>query len=201
VKVSSFDFSKHQIDLNLPVPGEHMIQNAKAAFHVGLMLGIAPSVIKQSLESYSGIGRRFEYLGEFRNAKVYSDFAHHPTEVRVNLEAARQKFADKKIILIYQPHMYSRTKALWNDFVTVLRNAPVDEILLLDIYKAREETLPGISSELLAQEINKENISHIEEESLKEYLEQQTDKDTILLFFGAGPIDALARELIDNTDK
>ena len=115
------DYSEKIIDFPLQVPGEYNILNASAAYQVGLSLKIEPKKIKKSLMNYQGICRRFECVGEYKGAEVYSDFGHHPTEIKVTLGAAREKFPDKKITVIFQPHMFSRTKALFKDFVEVLK--------------------------------------------------------------------------------
>src|SRR3972149_9908207 len=80
------DYSKHLIDFPLPIPGQFNVMNASAVFQVGLILGIDPAIIKKSLQNYQGVGRRFEYIGEFNGSKVYSDFGHHPTEIKVTME-------------------------------------------------------------------------------------------------------------------
>ena len=115
--VTSFDYSNDDYNLNLKIPGEFNKLNASAAFRVGLLLGLNPQIIKESLQNYTGVGRRFEYIGDYKNAQVYSDFGHHPTEIKKTMEAARQKFPKQRIVLVYQPHMFSRTKALFDDFV------------------------------------------------------------------------------------
>jgi UDP-N-acetylmuramate--alanine ligase len=115
--VEVLDFNKVQAEFNLLIPGEFNISNAKAAFQVGLLMGIEPLKVLDSLNNFSGIGRRFEQIGQKNGIIFYSDFAHHPREVFVTLEAARQKFPSQKITLIFQPHLYSRIKLLFDDFV------------------------------------------------------------------------------------
>src|SRR3972149_10190940 len=108
--------------------------NASAAVQVGLTLGFDGKTIQKSLQNYLGVSRRFEYIGDFHRAKVYSDFGHHPTEIEKTMEAARQKFPKSRIWLVYEPHMFSRTKVLFDDFVKVFRQIPVDKIIITDIY-------------------------------------------------------------------
>lgn len=193
--VTSIDYSKNELNLDLIVPGKYNQLNASAAFQVGLSLGIDPYIIKFSLENFTGIGRRFEGIGRYKGALVYSDFAHHPTEIKVTLEAAREKFPDKKITIIFQPHMYSRTQALFDDFVKAFQGLPVDKSIIIDIYKAREEPLKGISSETLVKAINKKNTIYSTDGDLKNLL-KNTNKDDILFFVGAGPIDQMAKDLV-----
>ncbi len=195
--VQFLDYSKHQLNFPLKIPGDFNILNAKAAFQVGLILGINTAVIKQSLENYSGIGRRFEYLGSYNGASIYSDFGHHPTEIRVTMKAAREKFPDNRILLIYQPHMFSRTKALFNDFVNVFKTAPVDKTFIIDIYPSREVDTGLVSSKELTAAINKKSVAYIGpiNQSL-EKLKPEIQITDIVFFMGAGDTDKLAKELV-----
>lgn len=194
-KASALDFNKLEIDFDLKVTGEHNILNAKVAFQVGLLLGIDPETIRQSLNNYTGVGRRFEYIGQYQGAKVYSDFGHHPTEIKVTMKAAREKFPEKKIWLIYQPHMFSRTKFLFEEFVKVFREIPVDGTVILDIYPSREVDTGLVSSEELVKAINRNNV-YYSKELKKEGFEQYAKPGDILFFMGAGDIDKLAKVLI-----
>ena len=184
------------IEFKLKIPGEFNITNASLAFQVGLALGLDPKIIRKSLESYSGISRRFEYIGQYQGAKVYSDFGHHPTEIKVTIEAARQKFPNNRILLIFQPHMFSRTKALFDNFVEIFKDLPVDGIIILDIYPSREIDTGLINSEQLVKAINKNNVYYVKSDSIKEELRQYSKPDDILFFMGAGDIDKMARDLL-----
>lgn len=191
------DYSKQLIDFPLKVPGKYNIFNASAAFQVGLALNINPKIIQKSLGSYSGIGRRFEYLGKAQEREVYSDFAHHPTEIKVTLEAARGKFPEKNITVIFQPHMFSRTHTLFADFVRVLQNTPVDQIFILDIYPSREKDTGLVNSKQLVEAINKENVFYqSSSEQLLEKLKQEEGSDRVYFFMGAGDIHKLAQKFL-----
>ncbi len=196
-KVSAVDFIKSQMDFDLKIPGQHNILNAKAAMQVGLILGIDPQLITDSLNNYPGVARRFEYIGDFKGAPVYSDFGHHPTEIKVTMEAARQKFPNNKIILVYQPHMFSRTKALFKEFVSVFQNLPVDKIFITDIYPSREKDTGLVNSKQLVDAIAKDSVSYIGsiDETL-EKLKPQIKPGDVVFFMGAGSIDQLARALV-----
>ena len=194
-KVSALDSNKIETDFNLKIPGDHNILNAKAAFQVGLLVGIEPEIIRQSLNNYTGVGRRFEYIGKFNGAKVYSDFGHHPTEIIKTMEAAREKFPKERIWFFYQPHMFSRTKALFDDFVKVCQNLPVDGTVILDIYPSREIDTGLVNSEELVKAIDKENV-YFAKELKKEEFEQYAKPGDILFFMGAGDIDKFARSLV-----
>lgn len=195
ISVTSVDYSKNELNLDLIVPGKYNQLNASAAFQVGILLGIDPYIIRFSLENFTGIGRRFEMVGRYKGALVYSDFGHHPTELKVTIAAAREKFPDKKITVVFQPHMYSRTQGLWKEFKHVLNNLPVDKTIVLDIYKARENPIAGITSEKLVEEIDNKRIVYAKDQELEKLL-KGTKQDDILFFIGAGPIDEIARKLV-----
>lgn len=196
-KVESLDYSKQQFNLKLQIPGRYNELNAKAAFQVGLLLGIEPERIRESLETFTGIGRRFEYLGEFRGASLYSDFGHHPTEIKVTAEAIKEKFPRRKIWLIFQPHMFSRTKALYDEFVKVFQKLPVDQIILIDIYPSREKDTGLVNSSQLAGSIKRDNVRYESPEELKQTLYRDIREGDIVFFMGAGDIDSLARRLVE----
>lgn len=193
------DYSKTLIDFSLKVPGQFNILNASAAFQASATLGINPKIIQKSLSNFSGIGRRMEYLGEFKGAKVYSDFGHHPTEIKVTIEALREKFPDKKIWLIYQPHMFTRTKALFDDFVKVFKNLPVDKIYILDIYASREVDTGVVNSKQLVEAIGKDSVVYVSQDQASEEIKKTITVGDIIIFMGAGDIDQLARELVESS--
>ena len=194
---TSVDYSKNDLEVDLKIPGEYNKLNALAAMQVGLLLGISPQIIKNSLSSYSGIGRRFEYIGQFKGAKVYSDFGHHPTEIRETLKAAREKFPGNRIIVIYQPHMFSRTKFLFDDFIKVFKEAPVDEIFIMDIYQSREIDRGEINSKQLVDAVGKNTVKYIgSPNQTLEKLKPEIKKGDIVFFMSAGDTDKLAKELV-----
>ena len=131
--------------LTMPVPGEHMRRNALAALGAAAAVGIAPTVAAASLAGFGGTGRRFEFKGEARGITVIDDYAHHPTEVAVNLRAARDRFPGRPLWVVFQPHTYSRTKLLLREFAEALVLA--DRLVLLDIYASRERDTLGMSSD------------------------------------------------------
>ena len=134
----------------LPIYGHHNAVNALAAAGVAWMMGIPGDVTSRGLASFHGPGRRLEYKGQFRGADIYDDYAHHPGELAATLEAVRS-MGYQRIILAFQPHTYTRTKALFDDFVRELSKA--DVVVLAEIYAARERNTIGISSRDLAQQI------------------------------------------------
>ena len=194
--VQYLDFNKLEVKFDLKIPGKHNILNAKAAFQVGLLLGIAPEILLHSLNSYSGVGRRFELIGIYHGAQIYSDFGHHPTEIKVTMKAARQRFPRSRIILVYEPHMFSRTKALFDDFVKVFKNLPVDQIILTDIYPSREIDTGLVSSQQLADAAHSNALVYHSKDQLLPMLKHHIQSGDIIFFMGAGEIDKLARELL-----
>jgi UDP-N-acetylmuramate--alanine ligase len=196
-KVNGVDYSKHELNLPLLIPGKFNELNAQAAFQVGLLLGIDPIVIRKSLAQYSGIGRRFEHLGTYKGREVYSDFGHHPTEIKTTMQAAREKFPDAYIWLIFQPHMFSRTKSLFKEFVTVFKDLPVNQALIMDIYPSREVDNGLVSSKELVEAIDSGKVDYLENmEELKKILNDEIRPGDIIFFMGAGDIDQMARELV-----
>lgn len=131
--------------LTLQVPGEHNRRNALAALAAAAQVGIEPAVAAAALAGFSGTGRRFELKGEAAGITVIDDYAHHPTEVLVNLRAAREQYPGRPLWAVFQPHTYSRTKLLLREFAGALAQA--DRVLLLDVYAARELDTLGVSSD------------------------------------------------------
>lgn len=192
------DYSKNLIDFPLKVIGEHNILNASAAYQVGIALGINSEKIKKALRNFQGISRRMEYLGKFNGAKVYSDFGHHPTEIKATLEALKQKYNGRRIFVFFEPHMFSRTKALFNDFVKTFRELPAAKAFIVDIYPSREIDTGLVSSRKLVDAIGNVNIKYAPDPSkIIHELTNQLISNNILIFMGAGDIDQLARELVD----
>ncbi|MBT2532833.1 UDP-N-acetylmuramate--L-alanine ligase [Arthrobacter sp. ISL-48] len=138
--------------LELQVPGRHNALNATAAFAVALELGVDADTAARSLAHFSGASRRFELKGAARGVRVFDDYAHHPTEVRAALAAARSVAGEHKVHVLFQPHLFSRTREFSRQFAEALNLA--DTALVLDIYPAREDPIPGVTSQLIAEHLN-----------------------------------------------
>lgn len=138
-------------DVELQVPGRHNALNAAAAFAVALELGVAPEDAAAALGGFTGAARRFEYKGEGCGVRVYDDYAHHPTEVRAALAAARSVAGDQRVHVLFQPHLFSRTREFAREFAEALNAA--DTAWVLDIYPAREDPIPGVTSQLIADHL------------------------------------------------
>ena len=175
-------------ELKLKIPGEHNKEDASFAFAVANILGIDKEKAKKSLEEFVGTWRRFEYKGETKNGVlIYDDYGHHPTEIKATLAGAREFFGKKKIFVAFQPHLYSRTKILLNDFATAFGAA--DEVLIAPIFAAREKFDPSITSEILADKIKgTKALSFNNFSEIENYLSKNLKKDDVLITIGAGDI-------------
>ena len=135
---------------HLHVPGRHNVLNATAAVAIGVQLGLTPEAIGQGLDSFRGVDRRFQTKGQARGVTVIDDYGHHPTEVRATLQAARE-CGYGRVLVLFQPHRYTRTRDLMDDFATAFGDA--DAVQVLDIYAASEAPIEGITGESLADRI------------------------------------------------
>lgn len=185
-------------DIPLQVPGKHNRENASLVLALANVLQLDKEKVKGGLGEFPGTWRRQEYKGDLEGMKMYDDYAHHPTEIRVTIEAFREKFPHKKIVVTFQPHLYSRTKILFTDFVHSLSLA--DEVYLLPIYAAREPHDETVSSQLLQEEINKISPNKAQYfatlEDLISAVKSIEDKEnTILLNLGAGDAYKMFEEL------
>ena len=179
------------VSLELSVPGEHNVLNAMAAFVTASYLGVDNGTIASTLKEYSGTNRRFDFIGTTDNGvKVIDDYAHHPTEIKATLAAARN-VKHNKLWLIFQPHTYTRTKALFNEFVDAFEDT--DVVILTDIYAAREKDIYNISSYKL---MNAMKVKHPDKpvyyvkdfEDIARYIEKFAGKDDIVMTMGAGDV-------------
>lgn len=195
--IQYLDYSKSELGIDLKIPGQFNKLNAQAAFQIGLLLRINPQIIQKSLSDYSGVSKRFEYIGQYSGAKVYSDFGHHPTEIEKTMEAVREKFPKERILLVYQPHMFSRTKALFENFVRVFKHVPADKTYIIDIYPSREIDTGLTSSKELVEAIGKPSVSYLgnADTALKKIKPEIKPRD-IVFFMSAGNTDQLAKELV-----
>jgi UDP-N-acetylmuramate--alanine ligase len=187
-------------NFNLKVPGEHNRSNAAAAFAVGVALTILPETCLKALESFAGTWRRFEYKGKTKSgAIVYDDYAHNPAKIKATFQGTKEKYPDKKIMAVFQPHLYSRTKTLLKEFSTAFNEA--DEIILAPIYAARENPDSSISSEILAEEIRKQGkpVFVLDSfEKIEKHVLDSSKESNVILVMGAGDITEVADRLVGN---
>jgi UDP-N-acetylmuramate--alanine ligase len=187
----SLSYQKAVFDqIKLKVPGRFNVLNAAAAFAVGTFFGIDAKTIKKGLVSFGGTKRRFELIGEVGTIKLYDDYAHHPKEIVATLSAARQWLPGRKITVIFQPHTYSRTKALLKDFARAFPSA--HRVIITDIYATvREKDDLGMNGQLLAQAVRKHHPRAIHlpgEAQVAEYLGETVEKNEAIFTLGAGDI-------------
>ena len=192
---------KQDLDLVLNLPGQHNVLNALAAIAVATEDEIEDAAIIQALAEFQGIGRRFQHLGEFATPNgavmLVDDYGHHPSEVAATIKAARAGWPDKRLVMAYQPHRYSRTRDLYEDFVEVL--SQVDCLLLLDVYAAGEAPIPGADGRALCRSIRLRGqldpIFVASPEQLADILPDVLQAGDLLMTQGAGNIGALSRQL------
>ena len=174
------------------------MENAKAAFAAGRIIGIKEKGIFKSLKNFSGTWRRFDFKGTAKTgALIYDDYAHHPTEIKMTLKSFREKFPEKHIIVVFQPHLFSRTKLLLNDFAESFKDA--DEIILAPIYAAREKIDKTINSKMLSDRIKERNKTSCSLENfakIEDYLVSSTGKNDVIITMGAGDVYKVAERLI-----
>ena len=181
---------------DLKFPGKHYQINANLAAAMALKLGIGEKIIKEALESYSGVWRRFEKIYEDENITIIDDYGHHPTEIKATLKAAREMHERKRIWCVFQPHLFSRTKILLKEFSESFNDA--DEIIIAEIYAAREKNEWNISSEDLVSEIKKRGKSCVyisELQDVPKFLEKKLKKGDLVLTMGAGDTNKVALSL------
>ena len=185
-----FSGGKSLGELWLPAPGRHNVANSLAAIAIGLELGIPFGAIRDRLAGFSGVARRFERVGERDGVTVVDDYAHHPTELRVTLAAARQAFPGRRLVAVFQPHLYSRTRDFADGFADAL--AAADLAILLPIYPARERPIVGVSTDMVAHALEHRTsggVHRVESiESAVGLLDTLTRDGDIVVTLGAGDI-------------
>lgn len=176
--------------------GVHNHLNAAAAIAVANYVGVDVYLSREALKNFEGTWRRFQHCCNVNGAEVFDDYAHHPTEIKMTIKAAKERFPEKRIVAVFQPHTQSRTKELFDDFVAELAKA--DEVLLLPIYEAREEKKSDVDSHSLCVAVTGKNPHAKYFETIDEVVKnihETVTKDDLVLIMGAGPIAVLAKEL------
>jgi UDP-N-acetylmuramate--alanine ligase len=181
--------------VRVPTPGRHMALNAAAALLTGLELGLPASGLTAGIARYGGVRRRFERRGEAGGVRVYDDYAHHPTEVEATLRAARTVAGDGRVVVAFQPHLYSRTAAFAPDFARALGLA--DEVVVLDVYGAREDPVPGVTGALVADAVPGGRASFVPDRAaVPAEVACRARPGDLVLTMGAGDVTALAPEIL-----
>ena len=181
---------------SLAVTGAHMARNALGAIAAGRAVGLDIETMRQALASFRGARRRFELVGEARGITIVDDFAHHPTEIRVNIQAARERFPGRRLVLVFQPHTYSRTSYLLNDFIGCY--AGTDRLFILETYASRETPEAGLSALELAEAVTSPACEYVPtaEDAAGRLLAELRSGD-VLVTMGAGDVDRVGRAVLE----
>jgi UDP-N-acetylmuramate--alanine ligase len=188
--------------LTIQLPGEHNILNSLGAVSLAVQMDVSYEKIEQSISKFIGVGRRFEKLYESEHLMVIDDYGHHPTEIEATLKSVREIYSDRRIVCIFEPHRYSRTRKCWLDFVACFNDA--DELMLGPIYPASEEPIEGITSKKLAEDINsKVKDLCVAENNLEDIFAKvetranQKEEKIVVISLGAGSIGREVREWVN----
>ncbi|MHA6800733.1 UDP-N-acetylmuramate--L-alanine ligase [Bounagaea algeriensis] len=194
--------SGEPMDVRVAAPGRHMADNAVAALLAGLELGADLDGLRAGLVAFGGVRRRFEYKGRAGGVRVFDDYAHHPTEVAAQLAAARSVAEAGRVVVLFQPHLYSRTRAFAAQFAEALGAA--DEVVVLDVYGAREDPVPGVSGELIAGQVPLpgERVHYVPSlADVPERAARLVRAGDLVVTMGAGDVTMLGPELLAELDR
>jgi len=178
-------------NLELHMGGQHNIENVTAAIAIASKLGIAEDKIRAAVAAFRGVKRRFEYIVKNDRQVFIDDYAHHPDELAALVKGAKSLFADKKCTLVFQPHLYSRTRDFADGFAASLDQA--DELILLPVYPARELPIEGVSSRMIKEKMKNSQVRIMEKKELLDWLKE--NKRELLITAGAGDIDTLVEPI------
>ena len=187
-------------EISLAVPGVHNVRNALGAIGAGLALGVSLESMAPGLAAFTGVERRFQRLGIVNGIDVVDDYAHHPTEVEATLSAARNAYPGRRIVLAFQPHLYSRTRDLQQEFARALAGA--DQLFLCDIYGAREEPVEGVTSALIADRIDSSLLRwQGSREDVLDAMRAELREGDVAITMGAGDITKVGHELLSRLQQ
>ena len=194
---------REPLRLTLNIPGEHNVLNALAAITLATDEGVDDEAIVRAVSKFAGVGRRFEHQAEVAvgdgTVLLVDDYGHHPTEVAATIKAARQSYPERRLVMMFQPHRYSRTRDCFDDFVEVLSG--VDELLLLDVYSAGEAPIVGADTKALARSIRHRGQVEptlVDKENLAPVMQRVLQAGDILITQGAGNVGQICLDLRDN---
>jgi UDP-N-acetylmuramate--alanine ligase len=177
-------------EVMLGVPGVHNVRNALASIAAAQYVGAPFEASQKGLAKFTGVGRRFQEVGRARNIVIVDDYAHHPTEIRASIAAARGAYAGRRVVAVFQPHLYSRTRDFAADFGAALAGA--DAVWVTDVYAAREAPIPGVTGELIARAAGPGAVYLADVRELESALLPELHSGDVCIFMGAGNIDAVA---------
>ncbi|MBM4135325.1 MAG: UDP-N-acetylmuramate--L-alanine ligase [Nitrospira sp.] len=191
--------NRHIGQFSLPVPGAHNVLNSLAAIGTALRLQVDVSKIRDALKGFAGIQRRFEFKGEAEGIKVFDDYGHHPTEIKATLKAAKEGMTGGRLFVVFQPHRYTRTKDLMDEFSASFHDA--DSLILLNIYSAGEKPIENINTGVLFERIKKTGHASVEyiknREDVTGQIISRMRKGDMLLTLGAGDVWKLGEEILN----
>ncbi len=186
-------------EVALPLHGDHNIQNALAAVAVGLKVGGTFQQISEGLRAFQGVGRRFEIKAELNGIMIVDDYAHHPTEVQATLAGVNASWPEKRIVVIFQPHLYSRTEQFFTEFAQAFLNA--DVLIVSDVYPAREAPIPGVSGRMIseaAKMLGMKSVQYVADmKEIPAVILPQLQSGDMLITMGAGDIWKTGEKIID----
>ncbi|MGW5748212.1 UDP-N-acetylmuramate--L-alanine ligase [Amycolatopsis sp. NPDC003861] len=188
-----------ELSVRVAVPGEHMALNAVAALLAGIELGAPVLELAEGLAAFGGVRRRFEFKGRAGDVRVYDDYAHHPTEVAAQLRAVRTAAGSGRVIVVFQPHLYSRTKTFSAEFAAALSLA--DEVVVLDVYGAREEPEPGVTGALIADQVTTSVWYEPAFDVAAPLAAGLAEPGDLVVTMGAGDVTQLGPEILAELDK
>ncbi len=198
-----FDFvvkGENKGRFKLAVPGRHNVLNTLGALAIAVEIGLDVEDLRAGLSKYEGVGRRFQKVYSENNFEVIDDYAHHPTEIFETIKTAKESRKEKEVLVIFEPHRYTRTKTCWQEFLHCFNLA--DQVLIAPIYPANEQPIAGINSESLSNDINKlhPNLTQTfsDWDEVKNYIKEKKDTNAILLALGAGSVGRKVKEIVGN---
>lgn len=180
-------------DIQLGIPGRHNVGNAVAAIAAAKVCGVPDEAIKDALARFKGIKRRFQYIVKNKNDIYIDDYAHHPKELEACFEAVKSIYPDRKLTVLFQPHLFSRTRDFADDFAKVLSSDGIDKLILLPIYPAREKPIEGVSSDWLLDKVKLSDKVLLTPENALKYIREE--RPELILTVGAGDIDRLVKPI------
>jgi UDP-N-acetylmuramate--alanine ligase len=199
--VGNYEFFQHNQklgDFQLGLSGRHNALNAAAAIITGMGCGLYFEECALGISRFQGVDRRMQFKGNFGSVKVYDDYGHHPTEIKATLLGVREKFPNSEIVVLFQPHRYSRTQSCWKEFTECFSEA--NQVYITEIYPAGESPLAGVTSEALVAEVKNTQCRHALRSEIKKVIqEKKFSNDTVIITLGAGDIWKVGEALISGT--
>jgi UDP-N-acetylmuramate--alanine ligase len=182
-------------DIELNMLGKHNVLNALASFGMAISIGCGLMEIRKALKSFKGVKRRLEWKGDLKGASIFDDYAHHPKEIESTLEAVKEAFSERRKVVIFQPHRYSRMKDFIDDFIKLSVWKDSDELIVTDIFSAGEDEIEGITTDAFLKRLEKK-ATYIPRENITEFIKRFILPNDIVITLGAGDITEVGAELV-----